>query len=329
MRRSILLIGISLAACQDQKLPEITQPPLASRDQIASVKPIEGSRDQVASTAPILKQAPPKPVASRSEIGGQIAALTKCATDIGCQAYTTVVAFGSVAADDLITVATDVRAPINQRRLALKALQVLTDPNTVAMKVFRAAKSMAGTGALSAADFYGAAAASRTRPVFDAMIGEYEKLLPPPTDDRELALRHGLRAYPKEVVGWAAAAIRREHPAQVAELVADVATTAEQVAVAALLDATTDQPAKHRLATKLIELGANDAVLFAILENGLVYKDPRVVADAARHLAMISSKIPPDMKPWLVERLAKVSASATHPVVGQAVREALVALEAN
>jgi len=313
MRRSIIIVVLALApfGCgkkQDDKAgPGATEPAKPVAPEPSKVEPAKPAK--AAYTPEAAKQ--------------HVAELAKCSSQYSCPAFDTLVGFGPAAAPELLAVAVDDKAPLEQRRMAVAAIGAVKAPE-VGVKLIEAANKLEDS--LAQGEFYDAAGKSGGQPVFDALITEYAKAAASTDDNREIPLRHGLGAFPKETVAWAKDALPKQPKQQVAiaDLIDDVAT--DQAVVLALLPAAKEPMAKHRLAKKAIELGASDPKLWDVFLAGLASADQYDRSDAGNFLESVVSKVPAELKPRFVELLKKALAGPKDPMLNGGLEKSLAAL---
>jgi hypothetical protein len=313
MRRSIIVVVLALAPFGCKK----------GDDKAAASASSTEPTNPVTTEPPKVEPAKPAKAAYTPEAAkAQVAELAKCSSRYGCAAFDALVGFGPAAAPDLVTVAVDDKAPIEQRRVAVAALGELKAPD-VGLKLIESANKL--DDSLAQGDFYEAAGKSGGQPVFDALIAEYGKASASLDDNREIPLRHGLKAFPKETVAWAKDALpKAKNQTAIADLVDDVAT--DQAVVLALLPTAKDPMAKHRLAKKAIELGATDPKLWDVFLAGLASADQYDRSDAGNFLASVAKQVPAELKPKFVALLKKALAGPKDPMLNGGLEKSLETL---
>lgn len=266
---------------------------------------------------------PPAPTYSPDAAKAAIAKLGDCVIPDNCEGYKTLVGFGPQAAPDLLAAIADPASSKDTKEMAAAAVGALKQPD-LGPKLVELGN--AEQDSLVQDDIYGAAGESGGQATFDALIAAYAQAIGSVDDDRDIPLRKGLRAFPKESLAWAGTAIAAKgkgapDPTGVADLFTDSAQAADLPAVVDALGKTKDVMARHRLAAKAIELG--DTAHFDVFVTGLSSKDQYDRSDAANFLAQVADKAPADLKPKLVELLQKGKAGDQGGLTAMGYDEAL------
>jgi hypothetical protein len=253
--------------------------------------------------------------------------MVACASDYDFAGYKTLVGFGAQAAPDLLALAGDKTASAEARGMAAKALGEIKAPDA-GPKLIEIANAAGESESMLQGDLYEAAGKSGGQATFDALIAEYAKAIASMDDDRDIPLRHGLSAFPKESVAWAHANLpkAKDNLTGYADLVTDSASGPDLPAINEMLGATKDVMARDRLASKAIELG--DKNHFDVFVAGLSSKDEYDRSDAANFLANVAGDAPADLKAKLIELLQKGKAADAGGMTAAGYDEALKKLGA-
>lgn len=301
MRTILFSLCITLAACGGKKEAAKDNPPPATK-----------TTDDPVATKDTPKPAdPPKPKATPKDL---VAGLAKCSSDIGCDPFKDLVAAGTAAGPDLLAFATDAGKPIEQRKIAAKALGEIKFADAGAKLVELANSIEDDVGSM---DVYEAAGKTGSDAAFDAMAKLYEAQNHGADKERLVPLRRGLAGFGKKAFDWAAAKLPAEKKDQAkwADVITDVAQPADKDAVAALVPKATDKMAANRLASKAIQLGSTDAKLWDPLIAALGSEDQYDRSDAGNFLADIADKVPADKKQQVIDLCKKALSGPKDPML--------------
>lgn len=225
-----------------------------------------------------------------------VAQLEQCDSDIGCEAYKPLVAWGAKVAPQLAAVAVDAAKPAKGRAVAAKALVEIKDPAT-GKAVIEAAKAEQDFMLRSA--LFEAAGASGNDEVL-ALAGAY--LLTEKGWDARVEVNKAIVPFGKKAFDWASAQIAKVKPtvqSALADVIADTAQAGDLPALQALIGKIKDPMSQHRFARRAIELG--DLAQFDVLVRGLTGKDEYDRSDAGNMLGEVIDKLPADKKDRVIE----------------------------
>jgi hypothetical protein len=239
--------------------------------------------------------------------------LARCRSEIGCEAFDTLLDLGDVAAPDTLAFVAD-RSRGDARRLAARALGRLHDapagPQLVAL-------ANTEPDVMARIDLFKAAGACGGAATFDALAFEYDREQPGASGEHLVALRDGLRAFHDRALAWALAAMTKGGAvAKYADVVCDVATLTDRDLVVGLVGKTGSYAADDRLAAKALALGATDEKLYDTLLAGLASETPDDRADAAAALRAVASQLPEVRRAKAVTLLRKAIARTDPAIAG-------------
>lgn len=280
------------AGCDDKNKAEAPdEQPVAARDQAP-----ETAKAPVAE--PAAPEKPKTPVYSAEAAAKLMGELEKCEYDFNCDAYKPLVSFGKNISADLAAFAADSAKPGKARAVAAKALVEIEDPATGPQLLEAARKE---NDFMLRNELYKAAAASGSDEVFDALTRAY---LSKEGKKHQMQIRAGIRMYQDKALDWAVAKLpktKKKHQVKLADIITDLADKDALDAVQQLIPKVKVTMARHRLASKAIELGDQDK--FSVLIKGLKSKSQYDRSDAANFLAKVVKQLPADKKPQVIKLL--------------------------
>jgi len=292
-----LLLGIFLSVCLvlsagcDDK----------NKAEAPDEKPAKEAAAPAKAPAPAKPAEPAKPEApvySAEEAARLMGELEKCEYDFKCDAYEPLVSFGEKVSADLAAFAADSAKPGKARAVAAKALVEIKDPAT-GNQLFEAARKEKDF--LLRTELYKAAAAGGADEIFAALTKAY---LSKEGKEHQMQIRAGIRLYKDKALAWAIGELpktKAKYQVEVADIITDLADKDALEPIQQLIPKVKDTMARHRLASKAIELGDQDK--FGVLIKGLKSKSQYDRSDAANFLAKVVKQLPEDKKPEVIKLL--------------------------
>lgn len=145
------------------------------KDDAAKPAAVKVTEPTPAVVKPVTPPPPPAaPTYSPENAKAMISEMAKCSSEYGCDALATVVGFGAPVAPDLLTLVSDATATASARGLAALALGQLKHAES-GLKLIAVANALTDADSSLQRDLYKGAGLCGGQPVFDALIGEYQK----------------------------------------------------------------------------------------------------------------------------------------------------------
>jgi hypothetical protein len=293
MLRKILAVVVSVlfvlaAGCDDKKSKE------EPAEKPAKEKVAKKPDTPVKPTEPAKPKAPEYSAETAAKL---IAEMEKCEYDFNCKAYKPLVSFGNKVSKDLAKLAADTTKSAKAREVAAKALTEIKDPAT-GMQMFEAAK--AEKEFMLRDKLFEAAGATGSDDVFKALTAWYTNKK---GKEHQMQTRSGIEMYGKKATTWALEQLPKlkKYQVELADIITDTADKDALKPIQDVLPKVKDTMARHRLASKAIELG--DKAQFGVLIKGLKSKDVYDRSDAAGFLAKVVKDVPEDKKAELIKLL--------------------------